>query len=141
MAYVIGIAVFVLIIVAGRITGTEDRRFYYPLTVVVIALLYVLFAIIDGRPDVILKEGVGAAVFVGSAVLAYVRFPIFIAIALIAHGVFDWIHPLFISNSGVPTGYPEFCFAVDVPLGMYLIIRRYGFYAMKDPDEHSEEEG
>lgn len=46
-----------MIVAAGRISGGEDRRFSYPLMLTVIGLLCVVFALIDGRPDVILQEG------------------------------------------------------------------------------------
>lgn len=132
MGYLIGIVVFLMIIAGGRLAGVEDRRWYYPLAMVVIGLLYVLFAFIDGRSEVILREGIVAAGFILISVAAYAWIPIIVAFALIAHGVFDWIHPLLISNSGVPAHYPEFCLAVDVPLGMYLIVRKYGLYSVKN---------
>jgi len=40
--------------------------------------------------------------------------------ALIAHGVFDFVHGRIVSNPGVPAWWPSFCLAYDVGAGVYL---------------------
>ena len=46
--------------------------------------------------------------------------------ALLAHGVFDFIHAHLISNRGVPAWWPGFCLTYDVAAAGYLawILRR-----------------
>jgi hypothetical protein len=41
-------------------------------------------------------------------------------LGLSLHGVFDFFHPHFISNAGVPIWWPQFCMAYDLAAAAYL---------------------
>jgi hypothetical protein len=45
-----------------------------------------------------------------------------IAAAMVGHGVFDFVHHLFIPNPGAPSWWPGFCLAFDVLFGGWLAV-------------------
>ncbi len=47
--------------------------------------------------------------------------PVLVGVGILLHGVFDFLRPMFISNSGVPTWWPGFCAGVDILLGAWVI--------------------
>jgi len=46
-----------------------------------------------------------------------------VAVALVGHGIFDFVRRGFIENPGVPRWWPGFCFAFDVVFGGWLAVR------------------
>ncbi len=87
---------------------------------VVIASYYVLFAIMSGSTQAVSAK---AGVFFVFALVSVIGFrsnmwPV--AGALAGHGLFDFIHPLFKSNLGVPLRWPMFCLTYDVVARLYL---------------------
>jgi hypothetical protein len=81
---------------------------------VVIALYYVLFAVMGGSLQAVLLESAVMIGFAAVAVLGFRRQLWIVAAGLAAHGVFDAIHGSLISNPGVPAWWPAFCSAFDV---------------------------
>lgn len=120
MAYVVG-GVFALAvgIFASLVLLDRDRAFY-PTVMIVIALLYMLFAAIGGSRQALGLESIGTAVFILVAVAGFKRSLWLVAAALAAHGVFDYFHGHLIDNPGVPVWWPAFCLAYDVTAALYL---------------------
>ncbi|HEY5721678.1 MAG TPA: hypothetical protein VIT45_05100 [Allosphingosinicella sp.] len=82
-------------------TGFDRERSFCPVVLVVIALLYVLFAVMAGSPPSIGKL-TGTGIFAAAAVAGF-RWNLWIAAAALAlHGAFDLVHADLIANPGVP---------------------------------------
>src|SRR5438309_1023175 len=120
MEYVIGL--FLSLAVAGFaiIVGLDRERAFYPTVMIVIALYYVLFAVMapSGRP--LVDEIVAASAFLLLATIGYKRNLWLVAIALVGHGVFDFVHHFLIENPGVPHWWPGFCLVFDLIFGGVL---------------------
>jgi hypothetical protein len=114
---------FVLALGVGgmcTLCGLDRDRALYPAVMIVIALYYVLFALIGGSTQVLIVESAVAIGFVGLALVGF-RFTLWlVAVALAAHGVFDWVHPHIYANRGVPAWWPSFCIAYDAVAAAYL---------------------
>jgi hypothetical protein len=123
MEYVIGL--FLSLGVAGLaiIVGLDRERAFYPTVMIVIPSYYVLFAVMapSGRPLVI--EIVAASAFLLFAIIGYKRNLWLVAIALVGHGVFDFVHHFLIENPGVPRWWPGFCLVFDLIFGGVLAVR------------------
>ena len=120
MEYIVGISTAVALWVFGRVSGFEKDRSFYPTVLIVIALLYVLFATLDGRYSVVLIESAFALIFIGAAIAGYYRSCLIVAAGITAHGVFDFVHYFLIEDRGVPIWWPGFCGTVDVLLGAFV---------------------
>ena len=125
MEIVIGIILGSVIILTAKFTGFEKNRRFYPVILIVIALLYILFGIIDRRFEVIVFESLFAAMFIGIAVAGFKKNLLIAAFGIFLHGVFDVLHIFMIGNSGVPSFYPHFCLAVDFVLAIYLGLTQF----------------
>ena len=113
----------VLALTAGillTMIGMDRDRSLYPAILIVIALRYILFAVMGGG-GIPLAEVAASAVFIGLAVAGF-RYTLWIVAAgLAAHGIFDLIiHPNLIYNPGVPRFWPTFCSAYDLAAAAYL---------------------
>lgn len=120
MEYAIGFALALVIVAAGKFTGFEKDKSFYPMLLIFIAIIYVIFAAMDGSRQVIAAEVVIAVGFFALAVAGFKKNLWIVAAALIAHGVFDYAHHSIIENSAVPDWWPGFCLAIDVTLGLWL---------------------
>ena len=121
MAYLIG-AVLALVVGGGlgTVVGLDRDRAFYPTVMVVIALYYVLFAVMGGSSHALLIE---AGIALGFLALSLVGFKYslwLVAAALAAHAIFDLFHGQVIANPGVPTWWPAFCLAYDGVAAGYL---------------------
>ena len=92
-----------------------------------IALVYVLFAVMAKAPRTILVESTMAAAFVGVAAAgtrwANLRAAgLLMAAGLAAHGVYDLVHAAVVSNPVVPQWWPLFCGVVDLLLGGWVLL-------------------
>jgi len=104
---------------ATGVSLDRDRAFY-PVVAIVVASYYALFAAMGASTHVLVLECVAGAVFVAAAVAGF-RWSLWVAaLALAAHGIFDFSHAAVISNPGVPTWWPEFCAAYDVTAAVFL---------------------
>jgi hypothetical protein len=120
MAFVVGVVLAFCIGVFGSVVRLDRERGFYPTVMIVIALLYALFAAIGGSASALALEAMPITVFVAASVLGFKRSLWFVVGALVGHGLFDAIHGLLISNPGVPAWWPAFCSAYDVVAGLYL---------------------
>ena len=120
MAYLVGAFLALAVGGLGTVVGLDRDRAFYPTIMVVIALLYVLFAVIGESTDALLIEAAVAAVFVGAALVGFKYSLWLVAAALAAHGILDVFHGQLIANPGVPVWWPEFCLAYDGVAAGYL---------------------
>ncbi|MFI5049689.1 MAG: hypothetical protein ACHQEA_07490 [Gaiellales bacterium] len=88
-----------------------DPATVYTLGIVVIASVYIGFAVADGRRTVLAVESTVAGVFVIIAAVAVTGSPWLLVVGLAGHGVKDlWQHRRqFVAN----TWWPPFCLVVD----------------------------
>ena len=115
----IGAGLAIVLAIGARITRSDQERSFFPTILIVIAAYYVLFAFMSGES--IVEEIVVASVFSIAAIVGGAMLPVLVGIGIFLHGVFDFLRPLFISNSGVPAWWPAFCGGVDVLLGAWVI--------------------
>jgi hypothetical protein len=118
----IGVGLALAVGVFGTLVGFDRERSFYPTITIVIAALYSLFAIMAGAHSALLVEAGAGVVFVAAAVFGYKRSLWLVALALFAHGVFDYFRGPYIANPGVPVFWPDFCMAYDVVAAAYLAV-------------------
>jgi hypothetical protein len=89
-----------------------DATTVYALGLVLIASVYIGFAVADGRPRVVAAESAIAAAFVVVAAAAVTVSPWLVVAGLFGHGVKDlWQHRhQFVANT---RWWPPFCLVVD----------------------------
>ena len=89
-----------------------DSATVYALGLIVIAPVYIGFAVADGRPRVIAAEASVASIFVIVAAAAVTRSPWLLVAGLAGHGLKDmWQHRHhFVANT---RWWPPFCLVVD----------------------------
>jgi hypothetical protein len=71
----------------------------------------------------LLAEIVVAGIFLLIAVFGFRGNLWLLAVGLMGHGAFDFVHHFFIDNPGVPRWWPGFCLAFDVAFGVLLAWR------------------
>ncbi len=114
MPYVIGIVFSAGVAVFARCVGFDRDRAFYPTVTIVIALYYVLFAVMSGSVQTVLLESIVMSVFAVAAVVGFKSSAWIVVAALAGHGVFDAVHGHLIENAGVPAWWPAWCLAYDV---------------------------
>ena len=114
MPYVIGIVLSAAVAVFARAVGLDRDRAFYPTVMIVIALYYVLFAVMSGSVQTVLLESVVMVLFAIAAVVGFKSSSWIVVAALAGHGVFDAVHGYVIENTGVPAWWPAWCLAYDV---------------------------
>jgi hypothetical protein len=86
----------------------------------VTGLAYVLFGLALGAPGAhMAREAVGAAIFVGAAVLG-LRRPTLLAIGWTAHALWDLSFHYAPGATFAPAWYAMFCVGFDLPVGGYI---------------------
>jgi hypothetical protein len=120
MAYLIGIGLALAILLSVRLVGLDRDRGFYPTVMIVIALLYGLFAVMGGSMRALGLESVAMAGFIFVTILGFKRNLWWVVGALFAHGVYDFFHGHLFINPGVPAWWPQFCLAFDVVAAAFL---------------------
>jgi hypothetical protein len=122
---VIGIVASAGVALFARQVGLDRDRAFYPTVMIVIALYYVLFAVMTGSIHTVLAESVVMVMFAGAAVAGFRSNAWIVAAALATHGVFDAFHGYVIDNPGVPPWWPAWCLAYDVgaAVGLAWLLR------------------
>lgn len=120
-----GVLTTIFIMFVGRFNyfKFDEERSYYPTILMVIALYYVLFAVMESQIEVIVAEIAVASLFITGALYGAVRSLRLVAVLLILHGIYDVIHPHFMSYDSVPAWWPMYCFYVDAILGFWILFR------------------
>ena len=96
----------------------------YPTVLIVIAQYYVLFALIDGAENALIFQLIVACLFVLVAIIGRNAGGPIIAFAIMAHGIYDLGFHWFGTGGGVPIWWPAFCSAVDLILGVAILLAR-----------------
>src|SRR4026207_1138079 len=109
MPYVIGIVLSAGVAVFARYVGFDRDRAFYPTVMIVIALYYVLFAVMSGSVQTVVIESVGMALVAAGGRAGFKSSAWIVAVALAGHGVFDAFHGYVIENAGVPVWWPAWC--------------------------------
>lgn len=118
--FLIGVGLTLGFVAISIFFGLHKERGAYPVTLIAIALFYVVFAFEHGSLFAIIFNITFASVFIGSAVWGYARGLYIVAFGLIGHGAFDIIYQR-VGNSPAPEWWGPLCLAADVILGGFLI--------------------
>ena len=114
MEYLIGLVLSLAVAGFAIVIGFDRERAFYPTVAIVIASYYVLFAVMAASGKTLIIEIAVATGFLLLATIGYKRSLWLVAIAIVAHGVFDIVHRRLIENPGVPQWWSGFCLAFDV---------------------------
>jgi len=120
MALMIGILSAIAVGVFATRLGLDRDRAFYPTVMMVIALLYILFALMGGSHEALVREAIYSTGFFAVAAVGFRKSLWLVAIALGAHGLFDLTHRALVDNAGVPAFWPAFCSAYDLTAALYL---------------------
>ena len=120
MAVLVGALLALAVGVFGTLSRLDRDRAFYPTVTIVVASLYVLFAVMGASTRVLVIELLVAGLFIAAAVVGFRSSLWIVAIALAAHGVFDLAHDAVVSNPGVPSWWPAFCSTYDFAAPAYL---------------------
>jgi hypothetical protein len=120
MEYVVGVIIAIVVSLFASAVGLDKERSFYPVVLIVIAILYLLFAAMAESIDSLVAESIPALMFVATATLGFRKTPWLVVVGLALHGVFDFFHHTVIANPGVPVWWPGFCLAYDVVAAVYL---------------------
>lgn len=115
----IGVALALAVGVGMSLVRLDRDRASYPVILIVIAFLYVLFSSMASGQG-LMAELVIALGFVLAAVVGFRGNLWIVAAGLAAHGVMDTFHGALVDNPGVPVWWPSFCSAYDVAAAGYL---------------------
>ena len=114
LPFVIGIVLSAGVALFARQVGLDRDRAFYPTVMIVIALYYVLFAVMSGSVQTVVIESVVMTLFAAAAVAGFKSSSWIVVVALAGHGVFDAVHGHIIENAGVPAWWPAWCLSYDV---------------------------
>lgn len=136
MEYVIGITAATVVGLFATVVGFDKERGFYPVVLIVIAALYLLFAAMANSTASLVAETIPALVFVTMAVLGFrKKAPWLVVAGLALHGFFDFFHHAVIENPGVPAWWPGWCLSYDVVaaayMGALILVRRSSNAASK----------
>ena len=120
MEYAIGITAAVAVGLFASVVGFDKERGYYSVVLIVIATLYILFAVMAGSTETLVAETIPALGFVAMAVIGFRKTPWLVVAGLALHGIFDFFHHAVIANPGVPVWWPGWCLSYDVVAAAYL---------------------
>jgi len=127
MEIIAGLITAAAVVGLGYATRQGRSLLFYSNVLIVIALGYVLFAVMDGTSRTIIVESAIAAVFIAVAVAGTRTSTLYaagllMAGGLAAHGVYDLVHHAVVSNPVVPVWWPIFCGIVDIVLAGWVLV-------------------
>jgi hypothetical protein len=123
MEYVIGLALAAAVAWFATAVGLARERSFYATVLIIVGSYYVLFAAMGASRRTLVAEIGVAGIFVLLAVLGFKGNLWLLAVGLIGHGAFDFVHHFVIDNPGVPRWWPGFCMAFDVLFGVLMAWR------------------
>lgn len=123
MEYLMGLLLSLGVAGLATIVGFDRERVFYPTVLIVIASYYVLFAVMGASRQALALEIVVATGFLLVGILGFKKNLWVVVIALVGHGVFDFIRRGLIDNPGVPRWWPGFCLVFDAVIGGLLALR------------------
>jgi hypothetical protein len=122
MEYFVGAILALAVAGTATIIGLDRGRAFYPTVLIVVASYYALFAVMEASGRILEIEIAVGVGFSSLAVLGFKKNMCLVAVGIAGHGVFDFLHHLFIENRGVPVWWPGFCATVDLILGGWLAV-------------------
>jgi hypothetical protein len=122
MPLVVGTCLALGISAMATLVGFDRERSFYPIVTIVVASYYALFAVMGGSTHALAMELVPMMVFLSAAIAGFKVDMRIVVVALVAHGLFDFVHGRWIENAGMPPWWPMFCGAYDVTAGGYLAV-------------------
>jgi uncharacterized protein DUF6010 len=119
-------------VVSGAVTAwlgwsslIPDPLAFHSVALAVIGAIYMGFAFADGRISIMVIELTAATAFVVLALFGLWVAPVFLAIGLVLHGLWDLAHRPRGITTRMPSWYPPFCAAYDfVFAGVFLFLAR-----------------
>jgi hypothetical protein len=123
MEYLIGLLLALALAVFAATMNFDRDRSFAPTVLIVIAAYYVLFALMGASWPTVAVEIAIALAFAIVGVIGVRTNPMITAAAIVAHGLFDLVHHLFIDNPGMPRWWPGFCSTIDIAFGAWLALR------------------
>ena len=120
MALLVGLALAICVGAFATTVGLDRDRAFYPTVTIVIASLYVLFAVMGESAHALVVELVICVAFVTAAVVGFKRSLWVVVAALAIHGAQDVVHLSLVENPGVPLWWPAFCGMYDIAAAAYL---------------------
>jgi hypothetical protein len=120
MPLLIGVLLALAVGAFGTWMGMDRERSFYAVIMMVIAVLYLLFALIGNSTHAFVMDALIGTVFFLAAALGFKRSLWMVVAALAGHGVMDLFHGALVANPGVPVWWPGFCMAYDVVAAAYL---------------------
>ena len=130
MEYLIGIVLAAVVCGFAMLAGFDRERVFYPTLLTPISTYYVLFAVMGRSATALITESLVACAFLMLAFAGFKKNLWVVAGAIAAHGLFDFIHNIFIHNPGLPVWWPGFCGSFDILAGAFLamlLMKRSGF--------------
>lgn len=125
LALAIGIAVSLYVVIRFKKNGLEKKRWVYPALLATFPAYYWVFAVYASDYAALEKEVAIGAVFIAIALVAFklesVAGLLLLGVGYIGHAVYDVAHNQIFMNHGTPLWWPEFCGAVDVFFGLYIV--------------------
>jgi cbb3-type cytochrome oxidase subunit 3 len=115
-----------------RITNLNKRELLYPLLLASFPLYYFVFAIYAGSSTALISEIYVGSFFIAVALFAYKLNSV---VGYLDHALYDVLHNHLFINEGTPDWSPEFCGAVDVLIGLYLIYLAYVLRTERKPTD------
>lgn len=125
LALIIGLAIAVIVILRFKSRRLENTKWAYPLLLASFPIYYWVFAISAKDYHALVNEISIGFLFFFVAFLAY-RFKspltmLLLGIGFVSHALYDFFHASLFNNSGTPIWWPEFCGAVDIFIGLYIL--------------------
>ena len=119
---IVGVGLAPVVVLLGRLSGMDRDRAMYPISLIVIAAYYVLFATMGGQ-QALTSELIAATVFIVIAIVGFRASLWWAAGGIAGHGLFDFfVNPHMTPNAGMPLFWPAFCGSIDVALGVLIAI-------------------
>ena len=122
MAYFVGVILALVVFAFAVVSGFDRGRSFYPTVAIVVPSYYALFAVMGGSGRILVEVAVTLA-FLVVAVIGFKTTLWWAAAAIAGHGLFDFVHHLFIYNPGMPIWWPAFCGTFDVVFGAAVAFR------------------
>lgn len=123
LGLLLGVALAVAAIFLVRRLNGEPWMYAYAL--LVLPIVYVVFALVDGYGEVAGKELLaGLPWIIAGIVLLWFKVPyatVMVGAFWILHAFYDVVHDDLFINPGVPDWYPVACLGTDVVIGGYLL--------------------
>ena len=125
LALEIGGLFAILIIISFRFKKLEATQWAYPILLSSFPIFYWMFAMYAKDYCVLVKEILIGCIYFFIAFIAYWSrsfwAQILLGISFIVHAMNDIYHGYLFQNPGTPLWWPEFCGAIDILIGEYIL--------------------